>query len=281
MSTSAGGPGQPAEGAGHSGVGDRVDEPRSAFPLPEPPSAATSIHPDAARRSSAGYLPLAVRARAARIALLVVAVVDALAALTGVFQLLLLGWIETGDYSESTVTASDTAYAAVGGVQVLATITTIVLFLRWFHRAYKNLPALSGGTPRYGSGWAIGGWFVPILNVFRPKQVANDLWRGSDPDLAPDAIPNWSGGRLPALYAIWWGGWIVSSFLANASFRLTLRAETLPEIVTSTQVTLAADLLGVPLALVAAAVVARTTRRMEERAARVLSDGSVGGGVAH
>jgi len=203
----------------------------------------------------------------------VVAVTDALAVGAGIFQLLLLGWIEDGDYSDRTVTISDSTYAAGGGVQVLAIIATIVLFLRWFHRAYKNLPALSGGTPRYGSGWAVGGWFVPILNVFRPKQVANDLWRGSDPDLAPDAVPDWSSGRLPALYAIWWGGWIISSVLDNASFRLSLRAEALPEIVTSTQVTLAADLLGVPLSLVAAAVVGRTTRRMEERAARVLSGG--------
>ena len=33
---------------------------------------------------------------------------------------------------------------------------------------------------RYGNGWAIGAWFVPILSLVRPKQMANEIWRGSE-----------------------------------------------------------------------------------------------------
>ena len=54
-------------------------------------------------------------------------------------------------------------------------IATGVAFLVWFSRAYRNLDALD--LPRrYGTGWAIGGWFVPFLNFARPKQVADDIW---------------------------------------------------------------------------------------------------------
>ena len=34
-----------------------------------------------------------------------------------------------------------------------------------------------------GAGWAIGPWFVPILNLFRPWQIAVETWEGSDPDM--------------------------------------------------------------------------------------------------
>src|SRR5215213_2684690 len=32
---------------------------------------------------------------------------------------------------------------------------------------------------RYGTGWALGSWFVPILNAWRPKQIINDIWHQS------------------------------------------------------------------------------------------------------
>src|SRR5215510_14201591 len=42
-----------------------------------------------------------------------------------------------------------------------------IVFLAWFHRAHLNLPALGARGLTYTSGWAIGAWFVPILNLFR------------------------------------------------------------------------------------------------------------------
>ena len=52
-------------------------------------------------------------------------------------------------------------------------IATGIFFLLWFHRAYRNLPAL--GDRRYGTGWAIGGWFVPVLGARE-----DELERGDD-----------------------------------------------------------------------------------------------------
>jgi hypothetical protein len=54
---------------------------------------------------------------------------------------------------------------------------------RLFRRAYRNLPALGAESPRFSSGWAVGAWFVPFLNLVRPKQIMDDIWRASDPAL--------------------------------------------------------------------------------------------------
>jgi hypothetical protein len=140
-----------------------------------------------------------------------VAALDVVGLVSGLVQLYVLQGIESGELSDGAATANDVFYGGIGIVQLLALITTAVLFLRWFYAAYGNLPLLSAGSPRFKRGWAIGAWFVPILNLFRPKQIANDIWRGSDPQLSPEASPDWSGGSLPGLYALWWGGWIVDT----------------------------------------------------------------------
>jgi len=240
-------------------VPSRCPTPRQRGGLPQPV-------PEPAR-----YTPLGGRARAARTALFVVAALDVVGLVSGLVQLYVLQGIESGELSDGAATANDVFYGGIGIVQLLALITTAVLFLRWFYAAYGNLPLLSAGSPRFKRGWAIGAWFVPILNLFRPKQIANDIWRGSDPRLSPEASPDWSGGSLPGLYALWWGGWIVDNFLDNLAFRLTLRAEEFPELYASAYAYLAADAIEIPLAFVAAAVVSRTTRRQEERAAAMSS----------
>lgn len=49
-------------------------------------------------------------------------------------------------------------------------------FVWWFHRAYSNLAAASGGAVnRFSPIWAVVGWVVPLLNIVRPPQIMNDL----------------------------------------------------------------------------------------------------------
>jgi hypothetical protein len=85
-------------------------------------------------------------------------------------------------------------FAAVG---LAAFILTTVVFLFFFHRAYSNLAVLGPDEQRWSPGWSVGSWFIPILNLFRPKQMANDIWRGSD------------GSNVPAIFNWWWAFWIL------------------------------------------------------------------------
>ena len=36
----------------------------------------------------------------------------------------------------------------------------------WLHRASSNLSALAPARPDWGPGWTIGGWLIPIANLF-------------------------------------------------------------------------------------------------------------------
>ncbi|MFC1995866.1 DUF4328 domain-containing protein [Chloroflexota bacterium] len=44
-------------------------------------------------------------------------------------------------------------------------VITAVLFYMWIHRAHRNLPSLGVSGLKYSPGWAVGGFFIPILNL--------------------------------------------------------------------------------------------------------------------
>jgi eukaryotic-like serine/threonine-protein kinase len=99
----------------------------------------------------------------------------------------------------------------------------IFTFIPWFHRAYSNLPKLGVSDLRYGTGWAIGAWFIPIFNLFRPKQIANDIDRAS----ATDALVTtnaWHQRAPGRLLHWWWGLFLLSGFLANFAARAIINA---------------------------------------------------------
>jgi len=100
------------------------------------------------------------------------------------------------DLTQAEKLANRSRLQLVGAIQVFVYVATALAFLRWFHRVHGNLPGLGGRDLKYTPGWAAGGFFVPVLNLFRPLQVMREVWHASDPsrleqDLAPDG-PTWA-----------------------------------------------------------------------------------------
>ncbi|MDQ3720152.1 MAG: DUF4328 domain-containing protein [Actinomycetota bacterium] len=132
------------------------------------------------------------RARATRILLFALAGMSALAAVSDALAIEVLGRLKAGeDVPDAQLAFNDAHQAVVGGIQAIVGLALIVVFLMWFFRAYRNLPRLGVRTLRHKPGWAVGGWLVPILNLWRPKEIANDIWRGSDPHLPAQAGRAW------------------------------------------------------------------------------------------
>lgn len=159
--------------------------------------------------------------------------------------------------------------ALVGFAQFALYTAVIVLFVVWFHRAYSNLPALGVEHLRWGSGWAIGAWFVPILNLWRPKQIANDIWRASDPHAPPQQGAAWREKDVPGVFQWWWAAFLVTNWIGNAAGRAVWTADTPTELARSAAVNGISNAFDILAALLAIAVVRRTTALQDERAARV------------
>jgi len=212
--------------------------------------------------------PLARRAILAQVALALALLVDLVAIGSDLLEWRLLGRLEAGELvPDSELLANDDRQAAMGLLQLGVFVVAAVFFLRWFHRAYSNLEPLGARNLRFGKGWAVGAWFVPILNIWRPKQIANDLWRASDPDAPAEQGETSHGGGVPALLAFWWAAFLLAGWtlIAGSPFE----AETLADLKRTTLSYLASDSLDAVAAVLAVVVVRWTSARQEARAERL------------
>lgn len=102
-------------------------------------------------------------------------------------------------------------YSRWAGIDTLVFLVCAGVFITWFFQAYKNLRRLGVQGLRHGNGWAVGAWFVPILSLVRPKQMANEIWRGSE--RGADVAGGWKQGSVPSLVHWWWGLFLTQGLL--------------------------------------------------------------------
>jgi hypothetical protein len=119
-------------------------------------------------------------------------------------------------------------------------VATTVVFIVWTWRSAKNNEVLGRVQPRHTSGWAIGGWLIPIGNLWIPVQIMQDLWEGSDPEVQGRYRVQ-GFGRSP-LISWWWGLFLASRVLAA---------------------TPVGAICAIPAAVLAILVVRRVTERQE------------------
>ena len=94
------------------------------------------------------------------------------------------GLINGKRFNYGTVEDLDDFVEASAGWLLIVHLIAFILLVIWAWRATKNLE--SWGAPlKWSPGWAIGGWFVPIGNLWIPYQVVRDAW-----SLVPDESPN-------------------------------------------------------------------------------------------
>jgi ABC-type thiamin/hydroxymethylpyrimidine transport system permease subunit len=102
--------------------------------------------------------------------------------------------------SRAEAVASDHRVDTFAYVAIAALVVTGIVFIVWFHRAYRKTREL-GGEMRYSNGWAIGAWFIPIGWLWIPKKLANDIWWGTAPEER-------SWAERSALLTSWWLAWV-------------------------------------------------------------------------
>lgn len=207
------------------------------------------------------YGPLSGRARTAKQALALVIVVDVISILFGGSHYSLLDQAQAGGVTDVQLQRSDLRIAFVSIAQVLVFIAAAVFFLRWFYRAYSNLEPLGAKSLRSRRRWAIGIWFVPILNLWRPKQLADDIWRASDPGRPVQQGGGWREAKVPALLGWWWAFYLLTWGVANYALRMEGDVADLGQEMKATAAYVVADVASIVAALLAIKVVTRLTER--------------------
>jgi hypothetical protein len=144
---------------------------------------------------------------------------------------------------------NDARQIIVGNIQMIIFIVSGIIILKWIYRANYNARQLGATEMTFTPGWSIGWYFIPIANLWKPYQAMKEIWKASsDPQ-------NWKTQSVSAMLPWWWFFWIVSGIFDNASFRLTMRAEEINELITANLVTQLSDLTGIPLSLIVLGII--------------------------
>ena len=99
---------------------------------------------------------------------------------------------------------------------ILITIISMIALILWLYRAYYNLQQL-GVKLSYGVGWAVGCWFVPIINLYRPCGLIQDLYEKTN-DYFKENYQNINTRLSFNFVGLWWISWIANSILAFYTF---------------------------------------------------------------
>lgn len=110
----------------------------------------------------------------------------------------------------------ETSDNLVAGVTLLGlggSLFAAVTFLMWLHLAWVNVERRGLSGVRWSASWAVGWWFIPIMNLFRPYQVMSALWRASrEPSDAPGSTA-WAVRGTSAMVGWWWALYLGASIL--------------------------------------------------------------------
>ena len=206
-----------------------------------------------------------LRAKWAVILLSVAVIVGAIAVASDLAELSLLSRASQGEsISMGEANANDGRQQLIGVLQLTLIILTAIIFLLWTHRANENLSALGAKDLRFTPGWAVGNFFIPILNFFRPAQVMAEIWKASDP--RDESGVEWKTATSLPIISWWWIAYIGSGIIASWAGRIDFSTATLQQIMTSSRLVALSDLASVVAGILAILIVRDINERQEEKA---------------
>jgi len=161
--------------------------------------------------------------------------------------------------------------------QILAYIATIVFFAIWINRSCKNawlfdaadrpprrlLGPVASSAMTVTPGWAVGWYFIPIANLWKPYGAMSEIRNASGP------------GKMTAILPFWWALWIGANVIGNISMRMP--TETIGEYTVSSVFDLVTAPVSLASNIVAVFLISGITKLQDaRRPAQVTEPGRVG-----
>lgn len=156
--------------------------------------------------------------------------------------------------------SSDTRVGVWDIVTFLFQIPTALTLLMWLHTAYGNLRRVGTGYTKQTPGWAVGYWFIPVLNIFRPYQIVKELSiRSADGNARVDR----EGDPGPTSVTLWWTAYFVSIFVIRGAQSAASRDPSVQQLIGATWTLIA----GTAIRVLAAGLLISVVRFVDRRQA--------------
>ena len=106
------------------------------------------------------------------------------------------------------------AIIAIAVFYTVAFVLGVIFVAMWIHRAHDNLHKADIEGLEFTPGWAVGWYFIPFANFFKPFQAMRELWNKSTGRIDRD------DQVTPGHMGFWWACWVLGNILANISTRM-------------------------------------------------------------
>jgi len=198
--------------------------------------------------------PNAGRAKAILILIWVILGIEVISLLSSGLQYNLLQTIANGgEITDQEASANDLREQIIAVVYLIAYISSGIVFIMWFRRAYFNLHQIEKNLSQ-SEGWAAGCWFVPIVNLYRPYQIMKELYVKTKEIIF--SRNEAAEVTLPTVFlGIWWALLIINSVFTQITYQLTKSADTVPELIRLTVFNIIDLIIGIALSIVTIKVI--------------------------
>ena len=189
-------------------------------------------------------------------------------------------------FSAIPVPSSDFPYGGIGFVTLIIAfanlvivIVIVVITLIWFYRANKNIHAFGAkdvSSPRMAVIW----WFIPIMHLWKPYEVAQQIWKASNPQMVLSNGTEWKKSSSSNTIKIWWLLTISSIFVsifiqffiptASAQFHFEPTYKTEPTIFNEQFQIIVSAILGILSSICFIRMIKQVSARQEIKGGRTI-----------
>jgi len=162
------------------------------------------------------------------------------------------------------LSAADVLLFVVSLAVIGVFLATAVLFLAWVYRAHKNLKALGATDLKYSPGWAIGGFFVPFLNLVRPYQVVTEIWNASASQRRSPLGGAWKQEESSWFIGLWWSAWLLAGVFDSLGVFMVIGSNQSDQLSVATRFLVVSDVVNAASAALAIMVVLKINARQEK-----------------
>ncbi len=194
------------------------------------------------------------RAKNAITLIWIVMALEILSFVSGYMQYNLLQEAANGQQiSNDAATANDGREQFIAIFYLITFIISGITFILWFRRAYYNLHTKVKFL-ELSEGWAAGSWFVPVLNLFRPYRIMNELYQETK-DLFIKNNIQFNQSFSTKYVGWWWTLWIIHNLITQFISRVYKNTESIEHLSEQTFAFMMMNILAIPLSIITIKVI--------------------------
>ncbi len=108
--------------------------------------------------------------------------------------------------------STDLVFLIIATLILVIEIVALIVTLYWFYRANKNIHAF-GAKEVSSPIMAVVWWFIPILDLWKPHSVAQQIWKASNPQIILSNSIEWKNSPRSNIIIFWWVLFLLSIFI--------------------------------------------------------------------